>query len=178
MRLKMLLAAPLACIAAVSAVPAAAQLPAGVDLSEDEMATLARLAMPTAFRSLQTKCNTVLDADAYMYRSGDALHRRLTQTSEAAWPAAGRMIARVAARGNPAMGEVLAGMPADSLRPFVNEMVAGMVTTRVEADQCERIDRVLALLEPLPPENLADLAAYAYVQAREADAATPYGAAR
>ena len=178
MRLNMLIAAPLACLAAVSAVPATAQLPAGIDLSEDEMAVFARLAMPTAFRSLQAKCNPVLDADAYMYRSGDALQRRLTTASETAWPNAGRMIARVAARGNPAMGEILAGMPADSLRPFVNEMVAGMIATRVEAGQCERIDRVLALLEPLPPENLADLAAFAYIEAREAETGSSTGAAR
>jgi len=177
MRLKAILV-PLAFMSAIAAPSASAQVPAQLDLTEDEMGVFARLAMPTAFRSLQTKCNTVLDADAYMYASGDALHRRLTQTSEAAWPGASRMIARVAARGNPAMGEVLAGMPADSLRPFVNEMVAGMVTTRVQANQCERIDRVLALLEPLPPENLAELVAFAYIQARDADSASAPAAAR
>ena len=173
MRLKTLLLAPIALAAVLAAQPAAAQ----IDLNEAEMEVFARLAMPTAFRSLQAKCNPVLDADAFIYRQGDALHRRLTVTSEAAWPSAGRMIARVAARDNPAMGELLAGMPADSLRPFVNEMVAGMVTTRIGTDQCARIDRVLALLEPLPAENLAQLVAFAYTEARDEERASATGGA-
>lgn len=175
MRLKTLLLAPLALAAVFAGQPAAAQ----IDLSEAEMEMFARLAMPTVFRTLQTKCDPVLPADAFMFAQGDALHRKLTATSEAAWPNAGRMIARVAARDNPAMGELLAGMPADSLRPFVNEMVAGLVATRIETDQCTRIDRVLALLEPLPAENLAQLMAFAYTESlAEERASAASGAAR
>lgn len=154
---------PVACALAAFAQPAAAQ---AVNLTEEEMAVVARIAMPTAFRSLQTKCGPVLGADAYMIASGDALHRRLLATSNTAAPGATRVIARVASRSNPAMGEMLAGLSPEALRPFVNEMVAGMVVSRVETDQCARIDRVLALLEPLPPENLAQLVAFAYTQSQ------------
>ena len=153
--------------AALSTTPAAAQ----INLSEEEMEVFARAAMPAALRSLQTRCDPVLGTDAYMFARGDALQRRLTSASEAAWPDAVRLVARVAARGNPAMGEVLAGMPPESLRPFVSEMVAGMVNQRVAVDQCERIDRVLKLLDPLPPENLSQLVAYAYAEAQAEDGA-------
>lgn len=157
------LLAPIACLLATLATHAAAQ---EVRLSEQEMDVVARIAMPAAFRSLQAKCDPVLGTDAYMFTRGEALHRRLVVTSDAAAPGASRVIASVAARDNPAMGEVLAGMPPESLRPFVSEMIAGMVTSRVQADQCARIDRVLALLEPLPPENLAQLLAFAYTQSQ------------
>ena len=160
---------PLALALVLFAQPAAAQT---VNLTEEEMAVVARVAMPAAFRSLQTKCDPVLGSDAYMFARGEALHRRLLATSNSAAPGATRVIAQVASRNNPAMGQMLAGLSPEALRPFVNEMVAGLVVSRVEADQCARIDRVLALLEPLPPENLAQLMAFAYAQSRAADQST------
>ena len=162
---------PLLGALALFAQPAAAQ---AVNLTEEEMAVVARVAMPAAFRSLQTKCDPVLEADAYMFARGDALHRRLLATSNTATPGASRVIAQVASRSNPAMGQMLSGLSPEALRPFVNEMVAGLVVSRVETDQCARIDRVLELLEPLPPENLAQLVAYAYAQSQaEQRTATP-----
>lgn len=171
--MKRFLQPALALSLAAFAQPATAQ---NIDMSEAEMDVMARIAMPAAFRSLQTKCDPVLGTDAYMFARGEALHRRLVATSDAAAPGATRVIARVAARDNPAMGEVLAGMSPESLRPFVSEMIAGMVTSRVEADQCARIDRVLELLEPLPPENLAQLLAFAYIQSRNDERAAPSAA--
>lgn len=161
MRLKTLLLAPLALAATAVAQPAAAQQ---LDLTENEMATVARIAMPAAFRSLQVKCSPVLSASAYMFASGESLHRKLTTASQSAAPGASRILASVAARSNPAMSEILAGMPAETLLPFVNEMVAGMLTREIEPDQCATIDRVLELIEPLPAENVADLLALAYAQ--------------
>ncbi len=158
--MKMLFTA-LALATAALAQPAAAQQ---LDLTEGEMATVARIAMPTAFRSLQTKCDPVLQSDAYMFARGEALHRKLTAASQAAAPGASRILASVAARSNPAMGEMLAGMPAETLLPFVNEMVAGMITRQIETGQCATINRALELMEPLPAANVADLLALAYVQ--------------
>lgn len=161
------------CGLAMTSAPTAAQI--NLDLSEEEMATFALAAMPSALRSVQARCRPVLEADAYMFAQGDALTRRLTATSDRAFPGAARSIARIAARGNPAMGEVLTGMPPETLRPLLNEFVAGMVTQRVEPSRCAQIDRVLALLDPLPPENLARLAAIAMT---EAQANTAAGTAR
>jgi hypothetical protein len=165
---------PLALGLAMFAQPAIAQ---AVNLTEEEMAVVARVAMPAAFRSLQTKCDPVLDADAYMFARGETLHRRLLATSNTAAPGATQVIARVASRSNPAMGQMLAGLSPEALRPFVNEMVAGLVISRVETDQCARIDRVLEMLEPLPPENLAQLMAFAYTQS-QADERVASAAAR
>jgi hypothetical protein len=156
--------------------PAAAQ---AVNLTEEEMAVVARVALPAAFRSLQTKCDPVLGTDAYMFARGDALHRRLLATSNTAAPGATQVIVRVASRSNPAMGQMLSGLSPEALRPFVNELVAGLVVSRVETDQCVRIDRVLELLEPLPPENLAQLVAFAYSQSQaEGRATSPAARAR
>ncbi|MFC3099418.1 hypothetical protein [Altererythrobacter lauratis] len=157
------------CSLALAGTPASAQI--NLDLNEEEMATFALAAMPAALRSVQARCRPVLDADAYMFAQSDTLTRRLTATSDRAFPGAARSIARIAARGNPAMGEIMAGMPPETLRPLLDEFVAGMVTQRVDPSRCDSIDRVLALLDPLPPENLARLAAIAMTEAQANPAA-------
>lgn len=169
-----ILSCSLAAIAMLAAAPAAAQ----IDLTEQEMEVFARAAMPAALGSLQTRCNPVLGDDAYMFAQGNTLRTRLTAASDRAWPDAMRLVSRVAIRSNPAMGEIIAAMGPETMKPFVNEMVAGMIASRVDAAQCERIDRVLELLEPLPPENLASLVAYAYAQNRAEEQGRAAGAAR
>ncbi|MFC3097761.1 hypothetical protein [Alteraurantiacibacter palmitatis] len=168
-RFRLLALAASLCGLALTGTPASAQI--NIDLNEEEMATFALAAMPAALRSVQAQCRPVLDADAYMFAQSDALTRRLTATSDRAFPGASRSIVRIAARGNPAMGEIMSAMPPETLRPLLNEFVAGMVTQRVDPSRCEQIDRVLALLDPLPPENLARLAAIAMSEA-QADTAT------
>ncbi len=165
--MKKALFAALSLGAACLAHPSAAQ---DMDMSEEEVATLARIAMPAAFRGLQVKCDPVLGADAYMFASGDMLEARLTTASNSATPQVSGLIARMSAQGNPQMAEVLAGMPPEALVPFFNEMIAGMVTSRIEADDCATIDRVLFLLDPLPPENLAQLLAFFYAESRRSRA--------
>lgn len=143
------------------------------DMSEEEVAAFVRVALPGAFRSIQSKCRTSLDSDAYIYASGDELHARFTEASQDAWPAAAQMIGRSASKNNPAMGEVMAGMPPEVLQPFVDEMIAGMVTSKVEDKHCEQINRALALLDPLPPENLAELIGMAYAESQKSKDAEP-----
>lgn len=141
-----------------------------LDLSEEELSGLVLAAMPSVLQGIQARCRQVLDADAFMLARAEALDRRLTAAATAAWPSAVHSIARIAANGNPAMGEVLANMPPETLRPMLHEFVAGMINTRVRTDQCARIDQVLALLEPLPPANLARLLAIAIAASQNGSA--------
>ncbi len=162
--LRKLLTPALLASALITQPVAAQQMP---EMSEEEVAAFVRVALPGAFRSIQTKCRTSLDGNAYIYASGDELHALFAAASRDAWPGAAQMIARSASRDNPAMGEVLAGMPPEVLQPFLDEMVAGMVTSRVEEKHCSQINRAMELLDPLPPENLAALIGLAYAESQK-----------
>ncbi len=140
-------------------------------MSEEEVAAFVQVALPGAFRSVQSKCRSSLEPNAYIFASGDQLHARFTVASQDAWPEAAQMIARSASNGNPAMGEVMAGMPPEVMQPFVDEIIAGMVTSKLEQEHCEPINRALALLDPLPPEYLAELIGMAYAETQKAEAA-------
>ncbi len=151
--------------AAIFSSPSAAQTVP--DMTEEEVDAFVRVALPGALLSMQEKCRNELPEDAYIYASGDEVHARFLAAADDAWPTAVGMIARAASRDNPAMGEVMAGMPAEVLQPFVEEMIAGMVTNQVEAKHCDRINQGLELLDPLPPENLAALIGMAYALSQE-----------
>ncbi len=148
------------------------------EMSEEEVAAFVRVALPGAFRSVQEKCRGTLQPDAYIYASGDELLARFEQASGDAWPQAAEMIARSASRNNPAMGEVMAGMPPEVLQPFVDEMIAGMVTREIQDRHCAQIDQALELLDPLPPENLAALIGMAYAISQDRDGPEQAGATR
>lgn len=157
--------------ALICAQPAFAQASlAQQDFTEEEVSALARVAMPRAFQSLQQKCRPVLPGTSYIYAEGNTLQSRLQAASQGAWPQARSAILRLASRDNPQMGNILAAMPPESLQPFLDELVASIVTTRLETVRCDQIDRVLELLDPLPAENLASLIGIAVIEAQKDDA--------
>ena len=163
--MKKTLIALLAAAAAVTGTPAAAQsLP---QMSEDEANALARFAMPRAFQGVQQTCRNTLGGDAYIYASGNRLMGKLQTASRGSWPTARRAIMQMVRSQSPDMLPLINSMPSDSLQPFAEEMIAGMVVSKMKVGECERVNRVLELLDPLPPENLAGLIAYVFVQAQE-----------
>lgn len=151
---------------------------AQIDFSQDEAAALARYAMPRAFVAVQQRCRAVLPGQAYIFASGDRLHARLSSVSSGSWPAARAAIVRMASADNPQMSEILSRMPPEALEPFVDELVAGLVATEIDPLRCPQIDRALELLEPLPPENLAELIGLAVVEAQNENASSTLGLGR
>ena len=161
------LAAPIAALAAIMTVqPAAAQ----GQFNEEEVSALARVAMPRAFQSLQQKCSPILPLNSYIFANGDELLYRLQGASAGAWPQARGAIIRLVTRENPQIAALLNAMPPESLQPFVDELIAGMVSTKLETGRCEQIDRILELLDPLPAENLAELIGIAVIEAQQDEA--------
>ena len=138
-------------------------------MSEEEVSTLARFAMPGAFRGLVNGCRAQLPADAYVLTQGDALQARLEASATGAQDAAIAAFMEMGMTDDPGMGEVLGNMPPSVLGPFLNEMVAGMVATQIKPEQCVTADRALALLDPLPPENLAALLGLIVVEMQKDD---------
>lgn len=149
------LAAMAALALGLAPLPASAQQ---VPLSAGEINAVALYAMPHAFRSLQTRCTGQVPAHAYMFAQGPAVSARLEQAARGRFPAARAAVTRLAARNDPQMATILAALPAENVEPLVAELIAGKVRSEVAAEDCGQINRVLELLDPLPPENLASLA--------------------
>jgi hypothetical protein len=55
---------------------------------------------------------------------------------------------------------MIAALPEESLRPFVDGLVGQMIAGEIKPDSCGKIERGLELLAPLPPENVAGLFAF------------------
>ena len=126
-------------------------------LTEAEIHAVALYGMPHAFRALQTRCATQLPASAYMRSHGDALSARLARSARGTFPGARAAMTRLLASDNPQMATLIGQLPQENVEPLVAELIAGKVQSEVQVQECSRIDRVLELLDPLPPENLAGL---------------------
>jgi hypothetical protein len=126
-------------------------------LNEAEINAVALYSMPHAFRALQSRCAPQLPADAYIRAQGDALGTRLDRASRGRFPAARAALTRLATSDNPQMATLLAQLPAENVEPLARELIAGKVQSGVKLEDCARYNRVLELLDPLPPENLASL---------------------
>ncbi|WP_315760103.1 hypothetical protein [Sphingomonas sp. Y38-1Y] len=96
-------------------------------------------------------CAPVLPASAYLRRSGD-LGRRYAAASADAWPAARVAIAKVA---GPDVAPLLDSAFA---APAVSSLVAPLVASEIKAADCPQLDRILSLVAPLPPQNVAGIA--------------------
>lgn len=125
--------------------------------SAAEVNAVALYAMPHAFRALQTRCGAQLPGDAYMRMNGDALGTRLDRASRGRFPAARAAMTRLVTSENPQMATLIQQLPAENVEPLARELIAGKVQSEVDLADCGKIDRILALLDPLPPESLAEL---------------------
>lgn len=151
-------------IACTLAQPLAAQT--RPQLSEAEINAVALYAMPHAFRALQTRCDAQLPGDAYIRTRGDDLGTRLDRAARGRFPAARAALTRLVTSENPQMATLLQQLPAENVEPLARELIAGKVQSEVDLADCGKLNRVLELLDPLPPENLASLMVVLVIEAQ------------
>lgn len=121
-------------------------------------------AMPIAYDAVSTACQRELKADGFMARGGDQFIAKFRDRQSNAWPGAFRLLktfmakdAGKAAGSGADMGAMIAALPEESLRPFVDGLVGQMIAGEIKPDSCGKIERGLELLSPLPVENVAGL---------------------
>lgn len=123
-------------------------------------------AMPIAYDAATTACANRLSADGFMKTRGDAYIATFRDGQTAAWPGAFRFLKTFMNKGEGAgeggmdMGAMIAAMPEDALRPFVDAFVGQMIAGEIKGDACGKIERGLELLSPLPSENIGGLVAF------------------
>lgn len=121
-------------------------------------------AVPLAFDAAMRNCGGEYSATGFMRTGGAAFADRFRVKQNEAWPGALRLIKTFMSSGqgdsDAAMNAMIASLPEESLRPFVDGLVTEMIGQEITADACEKIERGMALLAPLPAENVAGLVTF------------------
>ena len=162
---KPVLAPALALLALASATTAQAQQQtcvAAADLGDTVL-----YAMPIAYDAVSTSCASQLKRDGFMAKDGEAFIAKFRDRQDSAWPGAFRLLKTFMAKDNADeaksgadMMKMIAALPEDSLRPFVDGLVGQMIAGEIKPDSCGKIERGLELLSPLPVDNVAGLMAF------------------
>ncbi|HTG38388.1 hypothetical protein [Sphingomonas sp.] len=121
-------------------------------LTEREGESVLLYLAPDLLAQTNRICAPILPANAYLRRSGATLGQRYAGVSAEAWPAARTAIAKIA---GPDVAPLLDSAFA---APAVASLVAPLVAAEITASDCPRLDRILSLMAPLPPRNVAGLA--------------------
>jgi hypothetical protein len=133
---------------------------AAADLSDAVVYT-----MPIAFDAAQTACTNRLTRNGFMASGGENFIADFRTRQNAAWPGALRLLKSFMADESRAgadidMNAMIAALPEDSLRPFVDGMVGQMIVQEIKGDSCTKIERGLELISPLPTDNVGGLFAF------------------
>lgn len=134
---------------------------AAADLSDAVVYT-----MPIAFDAARNACANRLTREGFMANGGEQFIADFRSRQNASWPGAFRLLKVFMADESRAgaadmdMTAMIAALPEDSLRPFVDGMVGQMIAQEIKGDSCAKIERGLELISPLPTDNVGGLFAF------------------
>lgn len=122
-------------------------------------------ALPLAYDAAMRQCAREYATNGFMRTQGPAFVDRFRVKQDAAWPGAFRLLRAFMASDNgdesdAAMNAMIASLPEENLRPFVDGLVAQMIGSEIKPDTCGKIERGMALLAPLPAENVSGLVTF------------------
>lgn len=123
--------------------------------------------IPVAYDAARTACANRFAASGFIARDGDAWIAPFREGQDKAWPGALRFLKTFMEQdGGPEGGKdaemaaMIASLPEDALRPFVDALVGQAIAGEIKPDSCGKIERGLELLSPLPSDNLGGLVAF------------------
>lgn len=143
----MRIAAALAAIALVAG-PASAQSRC-ITMPEAQAMTL--VALPDIIRETGRVCAAQLPAASLIRNPSSTLVARYQAEADRSWPAARAAIVKLS---DPAVDALLSS---DYARPLLTTMLVPLIVGRIATRDCGTIDRLVTLLEPLPPRNTAGI---------------------
>lgn len=131
-------------------------------VDQDDVADATVYAMPLLASAFTGKCSDKLAADGFMMTSGDAFVARYAELQDQKWAGAYRLLLSFAAegKGGGPMAEMMANLPEESVRPFVDAIIEQKVADEIKVKDCAKIERGIEMLAPLPPENMGGLLAF------------------
>ena len=147
-------------LAAALSVAAGAQPAPRACLTTGEAEAVVAVALPDVLRQAGVRCAATLSADSPLRRPGEWL-RRYDTAADAAWPAARAAIVKLS---DPIAATLLDSQYA---RPLLGTLVGPLIAARLPLEDCGTLDRLVMLVAPLPPRNVAGLVVVAAQRARQ-----------
>ncbi len=159
-----MLAGMTAALAMFQAQVAAAQAVKLSCVKQADLADAVVYAMPSVIGAFQAKCGPTLPADGFMKKQGAQLSANYAARQTASWPGAQRLLVQFtssgAERSQDGMADMIASLPGDALRPFVDALIQQEVSKKIALKECRNIERGISYLAPLPPENMGGLVSF------------------
>ncbi len=128
-------------------------------ITASEFTALATYALPGAIDGTTRTCAPTLPANAYLRNHGSELAARYAAGRDEVWPEAKAAFLKMSAATDPDTANLFAAMPDDNLRQIADAALSGIAASKVKPGSCATIDRMIALLAPLPAANTAELIA-------------------
>lgn len=146
---------------ALAMVPGLAQAAEAPCLSPREFTALANYALPSVITGTASRCAATLPPEAYLRRSAGDLASRYAQGKAQSWPGAKQAFIKVSSGMNPQAADLFKNMPDQNLQQMTDGLIEGLVGQRLPVARCGAVDRLVALISPLPAESTAELIALA-----------------
>ena len=129
-------------------------------LTAPEAEALVAAALPDVLRQTGVRCAPKLAVVSPLRQSNGELLKRYDRAAESAWPAARAALGKLS-------GSLVDGLlQSDYARPLLGSLIAPVIAARLPVEDCAAIDRLVTLLAPLPPQNVAGLVVVAADRAR------------
>lgn len=135
-------------LAALLASPAQAQ--SGC-ITQPEAEAMTLVALPDIIRETGRVCAARLPASSLVRNQSSALIGRYQVEADRAWPSARAAIVKLS---DPAVDALL---ESDFARPLLTSLLVPQIVGRIAPRDCGTIDRLVTLLQPLPPRNTAGI---------------------
>ncbi|MEP2736375.1 MAG: hypothetical protein ABJP34_08750 [Erythrobacter sp.] len=131
-------------------------------IEEKDFADATVYALPLIADAFSQKCGSELSADGFMATKGDAFLAPYRAQQDANWPATLKVLKAFGADGGgpEGVGDLIASLPEESLRPFIDAIIGTMVAKDMKLKDCGKIERGIELMSPLPPENVGGLLSF------------------
>ena len=149
---------------ATSAALISSQASAQACISEAQIESMSIYAVPLIVEGVGAKCERQLAGEGFLARSGTDFSAPYLALQDAAWPDAKAGFLIFASKepqveGDTTDADLLRILPDEALRPLFDVIITQKISEGVKPKDCGRIERVLELLAPLPPENTGGLVA-------------------
>jgi hypothetical protein len=132
-------------------------------LTSADMRAAAHFVMPVLINGVTAKCSPSLGAASYLTAKGPDLVKRY-EALPGDDSAAIRLIKRFDDKGE------IDGMTADELRVFLKVGLAKAMGKDLTPENCRKVDKVLAILDPMPAENTVALVEFIVLQVEAGEA--------
>ncbi|MBN8814779.1 MAG: hypothetical protein J0J06_04950 [Sphingomonas sp.] len=119
-------------------------------VTRDEATTLFAAILPDMLEGIGKSCTGSLPEKATLRAGLPPLLATYRAPADVAWPQAMAVFGKLA-------GASLKGVDPKLMRPLMGQIMASAIAEDIKPADCPSIDRVVALLAPLPPGNTSEL---------------------